>query len=238
MIEKDKSFEKYQNLLKKFPKERPTLSQEYKDIYDRHYITNRDGSGFANLLSQKMESWMHKKTSSVIGKDILEIGAGNLNHIKYERSFDNYDIVEPFSNLYKNSASLHSVRNIFSSLNEVKNRYDKIFSIATCEHLVDLPKEIMLCKNLLKVNGTFQVAIPCEGELAFKLGWMLTTGISFKFKYNLNYSKLMKYEHVNTISEIYTVLENNFRIVKFKRSPFILPLKNLSFYAYIECKLN
>ena len=230
--------EKYLDLLKKFPKKRPILSQEYRDIYDQHYITNRGGSGFANLLSQKMESWMHKKTSSVIGKDILEIGAGNLNHIKYERSFDNYDIVEPFSNLYKNSASLHSVRNIFSSLNEVKDRYDKIFSIATCEHLVDLPKEIMLCKNLLQVNGTFQVAIPCEGELAFKLGWMLTTGIAFKLKHNLDYSKLIEYEHVNTISEIYTILENNFKIVKFDRSPFILPIKNLSFYAYIECRLN
>ena len=43
MIKKDKSAEKYQNLLKKFPKERPTLSQEYKDIYDQHYITNRGG---------------------------------------------------------------------------------------------------------------------------------------------------------------------------------------------------
>jgi len=238
MIKKDKSVEKYQNLLKKFPKERPILSQEYKDIYNQHYISNRSGSGFTNLLSQKMESWMHKKTSSVTGRNILELGAGNLNHIKYERSFDNYDIVEPFSDLYKNSASLHSVRNIFSSLNEVKNRYDKIFSIATCEHLVDLPKEIMLCKNLLQVNGTFQVAIPCEGELAFKLGWMLTTGIAFKLKHNLDYSKLIEYEHVNTISEIYTILENNFKIVKFDRSPFILPIKNLSFYAYIECRLN
>tara|TARA_B110000027_G_C16117509_1_gene300964 strand:- start:1016 stop:1732 length:717 start_codon:yes stop_codon:yes gene_type:complete len=238
MIKKIKSSEEYQNLLKKFPKKRPILSQEYKDIYNQHYITNRSGSGFANLLSQKMESWMHKKTSSVIGKDILELGAGNLNHIKYEHSFDNYDVVEPFSNLYKGSTNLSSLRNIFSSLKEVKNKYDKIFSIATCEHLLNLPREIMLCKNLLLPNGTFQVAIPCEGEFAFKFGWMLTTGISFKLKHNLDYSKLMEYEHVNTLSEIYTVLENNFRIVKFKRSPFILPLKNLSFYAYIECRLN
>ena len=238
MIKKDKSVEKYQNLLKKFPKERPTLSQEYKDIYDRHYITNRDGSGFANLLSQKMESWMHKKTSSVIGKDILEIGAGNLNHIKYERSFDNYDIVEPFSDLYKDSPDITSVSNVFSSLSEVNNRYDKIFSIATCEHLVDLPKEITLCKNFLKKDGTFQVAIPCEGEFAFKLGWMLTTGIAFKFRHKLDYSKLIEYEHVNSISEIYTVLEHNFRIIQFKRSPFILPIKNFSFYAYIECKID
>ena len=87
-------------------------------------------------------------------------------------------------------------------------------------------------------DGTFQVAIPCEGEIAFKLGWMLTTGIAFKLKYNLNYLKLIEYEHVNNIDEIYSILENNFKIIKFQRSPFILPLKNLSFYAYIECKLT
>ena len=238
MIKNIKSPEKYQDLLKKFPKKRPILSQEYKDIYDQHYISNREGNGFANLLSQKMESWMHKKTATISGKDILELGAGNLNHMKYEYSFENYDIVEPFSDLYKDSPDLTSVRNIFSSLSEVKNKYDKIFSIATCEHLVDLPKEIILCKNLLKKDGTFQVAIPCEGELAFKLGWILTTGIAFKYRHNLDYSKLIEYEHVNSISEIYTVLDNNFRIIKFKRSPFILPIKNFSFYAYIECKID
>jgi hypothetical protein len=238
MIKKKNSAEEYQSLLKKFPKTRLVLSQKYKDIYNQHYISNRDGSGFTNFLSQKMEAWMHKKTASINGKDILELGAGNLNHIQYENDYDNYDIVEPFSNLYKSSPNLPSVRNIFNSLSDVKNKYNKIVSIATLEHLVDLPKEIQLCRDLLNEKGTFQVAIPCEGELAFKLGWMLTTGITFRLKHNLDYSKLMKYEHVNNINEIYNVLENNFNIVKFQRSPFLLPLKHFSFYAYFECKLN
>ena len=237
MIKKN-SAEEYQNLLKKFPKTRPTLSQKYKDIYNQHYISNREGSGFANLLSQKMEAWMHKKTSSINGKNILELGAGNLNHIVYENDYNNYDIVEPFSDLYKDSPNLSSVRSIFNSLSEVNNKYDKIVSIATLEHLVDLPKEIQLCKNLLQDEGILQVAIPCEGELAFRLGWMLTTGITFRIKYNLDYTRLMQYEHINSINEIYNILENNFNIVKFQRSPFLLPLKHFSFYAYFECKLN
>jgi hypothetical protein len=103
--------------------------------------------------------------------------------------------------------------------------------------LINLPKEIELCKNLLKQDGIFQVAIPCEGEFTFKLGWLLTTAVSFKFKYNLDYSKLIEYEHVNSIDEIMTILEHNFKIINFCRSPFILPVKNLSFYAFIECKL-
>ena len=47
----------------------------------------------------------------------------------------------------------------------------------------------------------------------------------------------MEYEHVNNIDEILIVLKNDFKITKFERSPFILPFKNLSFYAYLECIL-
>lgn len=84
--------DKYLELLKKFPKVRPTLNQEYKDIYKKYYTLNREDSGVMNFLSQKMESWMHKKTSVTSGKNILELGAGNLNHIKYEKFYDCYDI--------------------------------------------------------------------------------------------------------------------------------------------------
>ena len=47
----------------------------------------------------------------------------------------------------------------------------------TFEHLEDLPRITEKCRELLKKNGTLQIAIPCEGELAFKLGWKLTTGL-------------------------------------------------------------
>jgi len=119
---------------------------------------------------------------------------------------------------------------------DFNNKYDKIISIAVLEHLTDLPNEIQLCKKLLKDDGIFQVAIPCEGEFAFKLGWMLTTAISFKLKYKLDYSRIIEYEHVNTMNEIITILKHHFNIKKIKRSPFILPFKNLSFYAYLECE--
>ena len=231
-----KNYLEYQEILKKYPKKRIILDQEYLKVYNEHYKNNRGGQGFANKIAQKMESWMHKIVSKKEGEDILELGAGNLNHIKYEKSFKNYDIVEPFKELYKNETHLNKVRKEFVSIFEVKNSYDKIISIATLEHLENLPKEIIYCKNLLKKRGILQVAVPCEGEIAFKLGWLITTAIAFKIKYNLDYSKMIKYEHVNTLNEILIILKNNFKIKKFSRSPFILPIKNFSFYAYIECE--
>ena len=144
------NIKEYSDILKKFPKKRIVLSEEYLRIYNEHYKSNRGGEGFANKIAQKMESWMHKKVSKRKGEDILELGAGNLNHIKYENSFKNYDIVEPFRELYENNSELSKVRKEFNSIFEVQNKYDKIVSIATLEHLLNLPKEIAYCKNLLK----------------------------------------------------------------------------------------
>lgn len=238
MFDQNNDKSKYEDILKRYPKKRIILNEKYKEIYKDHYISNRGGKGVFNFFSQKMESWMHKKVSKIQAKNILELGAGNLNHVKYESNYLNYDIVEPFKDLYEKNSNKTFLRNIYSSLSEANCKYNKIISIATFEHLTNLPAEIQSCKKLLEKDGVLQVAIPCEGEFGFKLGWMITTGIAFRLKHNLKYSKLIEYEHVNTIDEILTILNNNFKITKFERSPFLLPVKNFSFYAYIECKLS
>ena len=33
----------------------------------------------------------------------------------------------------------------------------------------------------------------------FKLGWKLTTGLGFRAKYGLDYSKIMSHEHLNSL---------------------------------------
>ena len=124
----------------------------------------------------------------------------------------------------------------YDSIFQIKNKkYDRIISIMTFEHLENLPEVVKKCYELLKKDGIMQIAIPCEGEFAFKLGWKLTTSLSFKIKYGLNYSKIMEHEHLNTQKEILIIIKNFFNVSRFKRSQFILPLYNLSFYSYIEC---
>ena len=39
-------------------------------------------------------------------EEILEIGAGTLNHLKYEKNYSVYDIVELFKNLYQDSIEI------------------------------------------------------------------------------------------------------------------------------------
>jgi len=91
MFDQNNDKSKYEDILKRYPKKRIILNEKYKEIYKDHYISNRGGKGIFNFFSQKMESWMHKKVSKIQAKNILELGAGNLNHVKYEISTGVFD---------------------------------------------------------------------------------------------------------------------------------------------------
>lgn len=228
-------------MFNKFPKKRPLLPKEIEEVYAVHYKSNREGQTFATSLAQKMESWLHKQVAKNFSntydkeKSTLELGAGTLNQLQYETNTSRYDIVEPFVDLYSNSPLLVRVQNIYSDISEVpiNSRYDRISSIATLEHICNLPEVIARSGLLLGENGVFRASIPSEGTILWTLGWKLTTAIEFKIKFGLDYGLLMKHEHVNTAKEIEEVLEFFFENVKCK--VFGLS-KEISFYRFYECR--
>ena len=98
-------------LLSRFPKQRPELPDAYRKIYAEHYKRNREGGSPASSLSQKMESWMHRKVAEDVAREphqcrTLEIGAGNLNHLRYESGSGRYDVVESVTDLVSNPSGL------------------------------------------------------------------------------------------------------------------------------------
>jgi hypothetical protein len=223
-----------------FPKIRPPLPREIEDIYSAHYKSNREGQTTASSLAQRMESWLHRQVANDVSpqdsaKVTLELGAGTLNQLQYEPTVQAYDIVEPFTNLYKNSPLLGRVRNIYSDISEVPSscRYDRITSVATLEHVCNLPEVIARSGLLLAENGVLRASVPSEGTFLWTLGWKLTTGLEFKLRHGLDYGLLMKHEHVNTAREIEEVLEYFFKKIECK--VFGLS-KSISLYRYYECR--
>ncbi len=228
-----------QSILDLFPKKRKALPVEYQSIYKTHYKRNRGGKTKATSLSMKMEGWLHKQVAKDIkkaGKDIdtLEIGAGTLNHLDYEQNIISYDIVEPFTELFEKSDQLKRIKNIFPDILDIDNnsRYSRIISIATFEHIVDLPVVVAKAALLLKKNGSLRVSIPNEGTIMWKLGTLIT-GAEFKKLYGLDYQVLMRYEHVNTADDIERVLQFFFK--KTKTNVFGIS-KKLAFYRFIYCE--
>ena len=221
----------------KFPKKRTKLPADYQKIYNEHYKKNRDGVTTASFLSKRMEAWMHKKVAADLqgrnDKSTLELGAGTLNQLEYENTHP-YDIVEPFKELLEYSPYKNRVNQIYNDISEIDNnkQYDRIVSIATFEHITDLPKVLAKSCLLLSKNGNLRVSIPNEGTFLWKLAYTLTTGIEFKFKYKLDYEVLMKHEHVNTAEEIENVIRYFYRDIQI--SYFGLN-KKLAFYRFYNC---
>ncbi len=221
-----------------YPKSRPKLPKSILSIYKKHYKMNREGKTKASGMAQKMEAWLHRVIASDVrnihNKKTLEIGAGTLNQLAYEES-DHYDIIEPFTELYSDSKLLSKINNIYKDIDEIdlSQKYDRITSIATFEHITDLPKVVAKSCILLEQGGSLRTSIPNEGSFLWKLGWQLTTGLEFKLKYNLDYGALMKHEHVNNADEIEQIL--NYFYSQNKCLTFGIG-KTFSLYRYYQSK--
>lgn len=224
-------------ILARFPKKRALLPTPYRRIYSNQYFTNREGIGLASRITVWLEGWMHKKVAqrgSVNGSEsLLELGAGTLNHVRYEPRHSTYDIIEPFAELVQRSGRRNRVNSVYSNIWDLPSDacYPRIISIAVLEHVLDLPRLVAQSCLHLSYDGIFQAGIPSEGGLLWQLGWRLK-GMPFRLSTGLDYGVLMKWEHVNDANEIQAIIEMFYDRVTCERFP--LPMLNGSFYTYIE----
>jgi hypothetical protein len=228
-------------MFENFPKKRKLLPEKYLRIFQEHYKANRNGSTCASSISQRFERWMHK----IIARDVnnctedaptLEIGAGTLNHLQYEPHIKTYDIIEPSSYLYVDSPQLDRIRKVYADIKYVPDTasYKRIVSIATFEHITNLPQVVAKAGLLLGENGQLRVSIPSEGELLWKWAQAISTGLEFRLKYKLDYNVLIQCEHINTAGQIEEVLSYFFNEVDCSLFGFS---KKLSLYQFYGCSL-
>lgn len=223
-------------LLASYPKQRPPLSEGNRRIYEAEYQRNRAGQrGLARVVA-RLEGWMHRIVAEVGGGErVLEIGAGTLNHVRYERGrYSVYDVVEPFEELWRDRPESELVGGIYADVSEVpaENRYDRAISIAVLEHLVDLPLVVASAGLLLAEGGRFQAAVPSEGGFLWGAAWRLTTRIVYRLRTGEDYADLMRHEHVNRLDEIEQVVGWFFADVDVSRFP--LPGRHASFYSFLD----
>ncbi len=223
-------------LLDAFPKRRPPLSLAQQAIAFEAQKINREGRSWATQASRHLERWMHQRVAVRRGGEILEIGAGTLNHLPFEAGALAYDAIEPDDRLCADSPMCRNVRHFYRHIAEVPrdHRYDRIISVAVLEHLTDLPMCLARSALLLKQNGVFQAGIPSEGGFLWGLAWRTTTGIAYRLRTGLDYADRMRHEHVNSAREIIALAQYFFERVNVRLFP--LPLFHLSFYHYFEAR--
>lgn len=199
---------------------------------------NRERRYFLAKISNHLEAWMHRraagKRNGIAGDNLLEIGAGTLNHVPYEDEVVHYDAIEPFKDMYLDKPQKEKIRRFYSDISEIdaSQSYDRIVSIATLEHLTDLPYSIAKSGLMLNEGGVLQAGIPSEGGFLWGISWRFSTAIAFYLKTGLAFADHMRYEHINDADEIIAILEYFYGSVKISRFP--LPSNHLSLYAYLE----
>lgn len=226
-------------VFERFPKKRPILPEAYVRLYEQHSLANRQGNYHSTSIAQKLEAWMHQKVAADLPQKnnptTLEIGAGTLNQLYYERSVNTYDIVEPFQALYAHSPMLSRIRTVYKDISEIplSLTYDRITSVATFEHIEDLPRLVARSTALLAPEGTLRIAVPNEGTWLWRLGTAVT-GAEFRLRYGLDYQVLMRYEHVNTANEIEAVLRGFYKSVSTQVCGMS---RTWALYRFFECSL-
>lgn len=172
------------------------------------------------------------------GLSTLEVGAGSLNQLKFEKGLSSrYDVVEPYSLLLQTSPGRLEIDDVYPDISDIPEyvKYDRITSIACFEHILNLPEVVESIIHHMKPGGILSVAIPNEGRFLWHFAYTMTTGREFQKKYGLSYEIWMRYHHVNTADEIETILSYYFSDIKM--SLFGIN-KDLAFYRYYECRLN
>jgi len=228
-----------QGLLARFPKDRPPLTPAVKAVYVRQYKDNRSGKTPAASAAQMLESWMHRQVAADVAggavRATLELGAGTLNQLPYERFTAPYDIVEPFGELFADSPERSRVREVFADIAAAptERRYERITSIAAMEHICDLPLVLARAAIMLTDGGCLRAAYPSEGGFLWTVSWRMTTGLEFRLRHGLDYGIMMRHEHVNTASEIEALAKGLFEDVRIRS--FGLG-RQLSLYRFLEAR--
>jgi hypothetical protein len=219
----------------RFPKTRRCLPDAYRAIFVAEYRRNR-GIDRPRGTKEQLESWMHRQVSEAgAGRGpVLELGAGGLNHVQWEPSGEAYDVVEPLAELYTGQSELQRIRRVYTDIEEIprEQAYRRIISVATLEHVLDLPALVARSVLLLTPDGTFAAGIPSEGGLLWYLAWRFGTGSSFWWRTRLDYGVLMRHEHVNTANEVLEITGTFFSNVIVRRFP--APWHHGSVYAAVE----
>ncbi len=130
---------------------------------------------------------------------MLELGAGTLNHLPFESAGQDYDVVEPYTALYEGRPEAARVRTFHADIDDVPrdHRYDRIISIATLEHVLNLPQLGRPSGDAARARRPFAAGIPSEGGFLWGLAWRSSVGLSFRLRTGLNYGDLMRHEHAN-----------------------------------------
>jgi SAM-dependent methyltransferase len=220
---------KYQNKFSENDSDWLIWSKFWEEFYE---TTQQSGVGAV------VNNWGYKVLLDVdlSGKTVMEIGPGNLPHIKYWKNLpDKYIAIDTserhFEHLDKKLDKKIIVKKYLSKPNEIvsipEDNIDVIMSFFSIEHIHNLEEILKFFYSKLNENGLLVVSFPNEGGIAWGMGRYLTTRRFVHKNTQINYDKIICFEHPNYIDNIISSIKaSNFKIISRKSYPLgnLMPL--------------
>ena len=216
------------------------------DVRDPDWIVwqEKGYTDFYQTTQQKgIGNWVGGLSFPVVGqiefknKVVLEIGPGIIRHINYiHKNPQKYILVDVNKELLKKAQKQFKDEGFSCEtiLIDSGNRgylpladesIDIIVTFNSLEHLYPLETYLTEMRRLLKSDGLIVGGIPCEGGLAWGLGRFFTTRRYVHKNYDINYDKIICWEHPNFADFILKKLESYFKRKYFRLHPFLyLPM--------------
>jgi SAM-dependent methyltransferase len=101
----------------------------------------------------------------------------------------------------------------------VPGAFQSLLSIATLEHVFHLESFVESAARILADSGFFFVMIPTEGGIAWRLGRALVTARRNSRLLGVDYARVSKMDHCNTVFAVQNALEKHFIIDRLLQYP-------------------
>ncbi|MDC3031084.1 class I SAM-dependent methyltransferase, partial [Candidatus Pelagibacter sp.] len=156
------------------------------------------------------------KNLNFSNKTILEFGPGSLPHLEYWKTYPSkfiaVDTDLKFLEITKKKLGKICETKLIKRGEKLPietGSIDIILTFYSLEHIFNLKYILNEFSRALNENGILVGAIPNEGGLAWGLGRYLTSRRFVKKKSDINYDKIICWEHPNFSDDILKELKNN-----------------------------
>jgi len=220
---------------KKWPKYIPPLTHEQQLISDDFMEYWHEILPVKYSIVDKFNHLYPVSTAPINFTKTLEIGAGNGEHLKYEKlsliQRKNYFALDLRTNMA--DVFIRQFPDIKMVVGDCQKRidfednyFDRILAIHVLEHLPNLPAAIKELHRLCdKKRGVLQIVIPCEGSLAYSLARKISAQRLFEIRYKQSYKWVIDSEHINKPSEIFEEINKYFILKSSQYFPLNLRLE-------------
>lgn len=198
---------------------------EWLKFYEKFYL-NTQKKGVGNIVNEMGYKILNNVEFD--DKIVLELGPGNLPHRKFwlnePKKFYAIDtnpnfLKETEKQINCNFKGIEVSRTDKIPLGD--ESIDIILSFYSLEHILNLDQMLSEFKRVLKKEGKIVGAIPNEGGLAWGLGRYFTSRRFVQKNSDINYDKIICWEHPNFSDDIINSFKkNNLKINFIKMYPF------------------